>query len=98
MSGEQSGAFAQIVEQDLVEPIKDLCALFEAQQAHAEFAFFSTLLFHLRDPDDEASVLFAVIELSKCAFLCFVYSEAAKLRIDLLLDRAITLSHTMSAN
>ena len=98
MSGEQSGAFAQIVEQDLVKPIKDLCALFEAQQAHAEFAFFSNLLFHLRDPDDEASVLFAVIELSKCAFLGFVYSEEAKLRIDLLLERAITLSHTMSAN
>lgn len=94
---EQGDTFADVVQQDLIAPIKDLCALFHAEQAHPEFAFFSNLLFHLQDPEDEAEVLSAVIELSRCAFLGFAYSEEARVRIDALLERAITLSHTMSA-
>jgi len=38
-----------------------------------------------------------VIELSKCAFLGFMYSFEASSQIDALLERAINLSHTMSA-
>lgn len=90
--------FPEVVTRDLVEPLKDLCVLFDAEQANQEFAFFSNLLFHLRDPADEAEVLYAVIELSKCAFLGFDYSDQARLQIDALLERAITLSHTMSAD
>ena len=90
--------FAAVVTVELVQPLTDLCAQFESEQAHPEFAFFSNLLFHLRDPNDEAQVLYAVLELSKCAFLGFSYSDEAKLQIDALLERAITLSHTMSAS
>ena len=93
-----NGDFPAVVTRDLVQPLKDLCILFEAEQAYQEFAFFSNLLFHLRDPRDETEVLYAVIELSKCAFLGFDYSDQARLQMDALLERAITLSHTMSAD
>ena len=92
-----NGEFAQVVTRDLVEPLVCLCALFETEQAHQEFAFFSSLLLRLREPADEAEVLLVVIELSKCAFLGFDNSVQARLQIDALLGNAITLSHTMSA-
>ncbi|MFT4799635.1 MAG: hypothetical protein ACI9W1_003074, partial [Candidatus Azotimanducaceae bacterium] len=63
----------------------------------SEFAFFSNILFMLRDPDNEIAVLEAVIELSKCAFVGLTFSGEAQQQIDGILERAITLSHTMSA-
>lgn len=90
--------FSDIVEKELAEPILALCQLFADEKAHDEYIFFSGLLNMLSDPGDEEMILAAVIELSKCAFLGFSYSIEAQVRIDQLLERAIDLSHTMSAS
>ena len=89
--------FAEIVETDLAQPVKELCDLFAEENATDELTFFSGILNMLADGDDEAMVLAATIELSRCAFLGFDYSIEAKVRIDQLLERAINLAHTMSA-
>jgi len=91
-------SFDSVVTEQVVAPIKALCELFLEEQAHNEFAFFSNILFMLRDPDNEVSVLEAVIELSKCAFVGLSFSSEAQDQIDGILERAITLSHTMSAS
>ncbi|MGB1757469.1 MAG: hypothetical protein ACPHHQ_11810 [Pseudomonadales bacterium] len=80
-----SATFAETVTRDVVEPLKELCELLSEEAAYAEFAWFS-------------AVLTAVIELSKCAFLGFFFSHEAAEKIDGILERAITLSHTMSAS
>jgi hypothetical protein len=92
-----SQEFAAVVDQELVIPLKALCELFAEEGAYAELAWFSGVLDMLGDPEDEAAVLRGVIELSKCAFLGFMYSFEASSQIDALLERAINLSHTMSA-
>ena len=92
-----SATFAETVSRDVVEPLKELCELFSEEAAYAEFAWFSNVLAMRSDPGDESAVLAAVIELSKCAFLGFFYSHEAAEKIDGILERAITLSHTMSA-
>lgn len=89
--------FATVVDQELVVPLKTLCELFAEEGAYAELAWFSGVLDMLGEPDNEAAVLRGVIELSKCAFLGFIYSFEASSQIDSLLERAINLSHTMSA-
>ena len=90
--------FSQIVEQDLTQPILELCQLFADEQAYDQHTFFSGILNMLADPSDEEMILAAVIELSRCAFLGFDYSLEAQLRIDAILEKAINLSHTMSAS
>lgn len=90
-------SFAEIVRLELTVPLMELLELFSGEGADAEFAWFSGVLNMLAEPENEEMVLAAVIELSKCAFLGFVYSPAAAEKIDALLERAITLSHTMSA-
>ena len=90
-------SFADIVRTELVLPLMDLLELLSMEGADVEFAWFSGVLNMLAEPDNEEMVLAAVIELSKCAFPGFVYSPEAAARIDALLERAITLSHTMSA-
>ena len=52
----------------------------------------------LVDPSDEPMILAATIELSKCAFLGFIYSQPAQIKIDRLLENAIDIAHTMSAS
>lgn len=89
--------FADAVRQEIVQPLETLCELLSAEGCYAEFAWFSNVLGMLQTPEDEASVLAAVIELSHCAFLGFIFSPEAAGQIDSLLERAINLSHTMSA-
>jgi len=91
-------SFGSVVTEEVVVPIKALCELFLEEQAHSEFAFFSNILFMLREPGNEIAVLEAIIELSKCAFVGLNFSAAAQQQIDTILERAITLSHTMSAS
>ncbi|XOV88462.1 MAG: hypothetical protein ACFHX7_00950 [Pseudomonadota bacterium] len=90
-------SFADVVKHEIITPLLDLCQQLSDEGATAEFAFFSGLLVMLSNPEDEVQVLQAVIELSRCAFLGFTYSPEAAAMIDSLLERAITLSHTMSA-
>jgi len=92
-----SDTFAETVRQDIVEPLEALCERLSDEGCFAEFAWFSNVLLMLSTPEDDSSVLAAVIELSNCAFLGFVFSYEAAQQIDSLLERAITLSHTMSA-
>ncbi len=90
--------FSDIVEAQLTRPIEDLCGLFLDEKAHDEHIYFSGLVNMLSDPADEAMVLAATIELSRCAFLGFSYSVDAQQRIDKILEDAIDLAHTMSAS
>lgn len=90
--------FSEIVDSELTEPVKALCALLAEEKAYDEYTFFSGILNMLSDPNDEQMILTAVIELSRCAFLGFSYSPQAALQIDSLLERAIDVSHTMSAS
>ena len=92
-----ANTFGAVVTTEIVEPLKALCEYFVEIEAHNEFAFFANVLFMLRDPESEIAVLEAVIELSKCAFVGLVFTPEAQQRIDHILERAITLSHTMSA-
>ena len=90
--------FADVVTSEVVEPLRLVCKILAEENNSAAFTFFSSLLFQLDDPADEALVLVTVIELSKCAFLGFYFSPVAQTAINDLLDRAIALSHTMSAD
>ncbi|MFN3237586.1 MAG: hypothetical protein ACE37D_11060 [Pseudomonadales bacterium] len=94
---EDNSSFAAVVTAEIVEPIKELCDQFAEEEAHNEFAFFANILFMLREPGNEVAVLEAVIELSKCAFVGLSFTPVAQARIDSILERAIMLSHTMSA-
>lgn len=93
----EENTFAQVVETELVAPLRQLCVLFAEEEDMEAFAFFSNVLFMLSDPEQEAQVLGAVIELSNCAFVGLSFSLEAQEQIDSLLERAIDLSHTMSA-
>lgn len=90
--------FGSVVKTELTDPLLDLCDLFADEKAHEPFTFFSGVLNLLHDPNDEEMVLAATIELSKCAFLGFEYSWEAQMKIDAILERAINLAHTMSAD
>ena len=90
--------FSEIINERMTRPIGDLCELFAEEKAFAEYSFFAGILSMLTDPSDEPMILAATIELSKCAFLGFVYSQAAQIKIDQLLEDAIDIAHTMSAS
>ena len=90
--------FSEIINERLTRPIGDLCELFAEEKAFEEYSFFSGILSMLADPSDEPMILAATIELSKCAFLGFIYSQAAQIKIDQLLEDAIDIAHTMSAS
>ena len=90
--------FSEIISEKLTHPIVDLCKLFAEEKAFEEYSFFSGILSMLVDPSDEPATLAATIELSKCAFLGFVYSQEAQVRIDRILEDAIDIAHTMSAS
>lgn len=94
----EENTFAQVVEIELVAPLRQLCVLLAEEEDVEAFAFFSNVLFMLSEPEDEAQVLGAVIELSNCAFVGLSPSIEAQGQIDRLLERAIDLSHTMSAS
>ncbi|MBO6556333.1 MAG: hypothetical protein JJ934_02550 [Pseudomonadales bacterium] len=90
--------FHEIVDARLTQPILKLCHDFADRGAHEEYTYFAGVLNLLADPNDEEMVLAATIELSRCAFLGFEYTEDARLKIDKILEDAIDLAHTMSAS
>ena len=90
--------FSEIINERLTRPIGDLCELFAEEKAFEEYSFFSGILSMLADPSDEPMILAATIVLSKCAFLGFIYSQPAQIKIDRLLEDAIDIAHTMSAS
>jgi hypothetical protein len=89
--------FNQIIEDELKLPLISLCGILASEEEFEQFAFFAAIIPLLEDENREDQVLLAVLELSRCAFLGFHYSPTTALLIDQLLERAITLSHTMSA-
>jgi hypothetical protein len=93
----QDSSFASIIDLEIVQPMGDLCTLLADEERVQEFVFFCNLLEIFRNADDEAMVLAGVFELSNCAFLGFSYSPAAQLAVEGILDRAIIIAHTMSA-
>ncbi|MBA58148.1 MAG: hypothetical protein CMQ40_03135 [Gammaproteobacteria bacterium] len=90
--------FSEIVSERLTRPILQLCELFAEEGALDQYTFFSGISNMLRDPSDEPMILAATIELSRCAFLGFVYSREAQTRIDKILEDAIDIAYTMSAS
>ena len=93
----QDSSFASIIDLEIVQPMGDLCTLLADEERVQEFVFFCNLLEMFKDAGDEAMVLAGVFELSTCAFLGFSYSPAAQLAVEGILDRAIVIAHTMSA-
>ena len=53
--------FADAVRQEIVQPLETLCELLSEEGCYAELAWFSNVLGMLQTPEDEASVLAAVI-------------------------------------
>lgn len=90
--------FAELVERDISKPLIELCSMLAEEDEMEAVTFFSGVASLLSDPSDETLVLAAVIELSNCAFIGLTYSEAAKERINDILDKAILLSATMAAD
>ena len=90
--------FADVVVTEIREPLQAVCKILADESNHVAYAFFANLLFGLDDPSDEAAVIMTVIELSKCAFLGFEYTATQQEAINELLDRAIAVSTTMSAD
>jgi len=93
----QDSSFASVIDLEIAQPLGDLCELLAAEEHVEELAFFSNLLEMFKNSGDEAMVLAGVFELSTCAFLGFSYSPAAQLTVEGILDRAIVIAHTMSA-
>ena len=90
--------FDQIVSKDLHEPLVRLCTQLASEGAVNEHSYFNQIVIMLNPPRTEASVLEAVFELSRCAFINLEYSDAATEQINQILDRAISLSEVMSAD
>ena len=90
-------SFASVIDFEIVQPMRDLCELLADEERVDELNFFSNLLVMLKEPADEARVLAAVFELSTCAFIGFSYSPVAQASVESILDRAIVIAHTMSA-
>jgi len=93
----QDGSFASVIDLEIVQPLSDLCEMLADEERDDELAFFSNLLKMFKDVGDEAMVLAGVFELSTCAFLGFSCSPAAQLTVEGIIDSAITIAHTMSA-
>jgi hypothetical protein len=88
--------FKDIVITDIRTPLEQLCELLLSEGELDQSVFFRSVLDMLAEPGDEASVIAAAIELSKCAFLGFEYSFVAQTQINLILDKAIVISTMMS--
>jgi hypothetical protein len=93
----QNSSFAAIIDLEIVQPLGNLCELLADEERVEVLAFFSNLLEMFKNSGDEAMVLAGIFELSTCAFLDFSYSPAAQLTVEGILDRAIVIAHTMSA-
>ena len=94
----EDGELAQHVISNITAPIQELLVLFKAAHSDEEYIYFSGVLELIRDPGNEAEVITAVIELSKCAFLGFYYPDYIQEKINKLLDDSILIAHTMSAD
>jgi hypothetical protein len=90
--------FEETVETQFVKPIQALLQAFSKEGADAEHEYFSGVLSIVEDKSSEAQMLAAIIELSRCAFLGFYYSESTQSQINDLLDYWIEIAHTMSAD
>ncbi|HAY47181.1 MAG TPA: hypothetical protein DCY55_13005 [Gammaproteobacteria bacterium] len=97
-SGRASMTFEETVETQFVQPVQALLQAFAKEGAEAEHQYFSGVLSIVEDKTSEAQMLAAIIELSRCAFLGFYYSEATQGQINDLLDYWIDVAHTMSAD
>ena len=97
-SGRASMTFEETVETKFVQPVQALLEALAKEGAEAEHKYFSGVLSIVEDKASEAQMLAAVIELSRCAFLGFYYSEATQSQINALLDYWIDVAHTMSAD
>ncbi len=89
--------FAEVVKKQIKEPLEALCDTLICEGEVEQFVFFSGVVEMLRDPADEASVIAASIELSRCAFLGFIFSPAIQTQVNQVLDQAIEISTTMSS-
>jgi len=90
--------FEETVETQFVKPIQVLLEAFSTEGADAEHAYFSGVLSIVEDKASEVQMLAAIIELSRCAFLGFHYSESTQSQINDLLDYWIEIADTMSAD
>ena len=90
--------FAEAVKNQIKEPLEELCEALLNEGQMEQFVFFSGVVEMLSDPADEASVIAASIELSRCAFLGFTYSPTVQTRVNKVLDQAIAISTTMTPN
>ena len=89
--------FAEVVKKQIKEPLEALCDALIYEGEVEQFVFFSGVVEMLRDPADEASVIAASIELSRCAFLGFIFSPTIQTQVNKVLDQAIEISTTMSS-
>jgi len=94
----ENSEFAQHVSSAIIQPIEELLVYFEASHSDKEYLFFSGILSLIKEPSNEADVITAVIELSKCAFLGFYYPDHLQEKINKILDDSILIAHTMSAD
>ena len=97
-AGRTTMTFEEMVETQFVNPIQVLLQAFSKEGADAEHEYFSGVLSIVEDKSSEAQMLAAIIELSRCAFLGFYYTDSAQSQINDLLDYWIEVSHTMSAD
>ena len=94
----QASSFDQIVRDEIHAPLMRLCEQLASEGAAHEHLFFEQIVTMLSPPRSEVSVLEAVFELSRCAFIDFDYSPEATEQINQILDQAIALSEVMSAD
>lgn len=90
--------FEEMVETQFVAPIKVLLESFVKEGADAEHEYFSGVLSIVQDNASQEQMITAIIELSRCMFLGFYYSESTQNQINDLLDYWIEVSHTMTAD
>ena len=90
--------FEQLVISKIIDPINELLKQFESEGAYDEHVYSSGVVSMMTNPADQTQVITAVIELSRCAFLGFIYSPENQERINHILDDSILIAHTMSAD
>ncbi len=81
-----------------MEPLLDrLCTLLEDEGESRPAEFFAQILGGLRNARDAEDLAGPFMQLSTCAFVGFVYSPAAALLVDRILECAQRMSMTLSA-
>ena len=91
-------SLAATVRAQLVPLLASLCRILERDEEPAAWVFFHQIMSGLEAAEEEAEIGHFVIELSASAFLGFSYSPDAAIVLDHLLERAIEIADTMSAD